>query len=414
MAEDDRPFFPATRQNALSRVEAFTPSMGRDYAARRNFDLGAGKHTGVSQLSPYVRRRLVLEQEIVEAAHGRHSPSASEKFVQEVVWRTYWKGWLEQRPTVWEDYRYEVAEEHEKLNRFGDLGESYATAVEGRTGIEPFDEWVHELKQTGYVHNHARMWFASIWIFTLRLPWALGADFFYEHLLDGDPASNTLSWRWVAGVHTAGRTYLARASNIAKFTEGRHNVPAGVLAPRAEPIGETEHPPATGIPELRAPDWKLRTGLILTEDDCHPESLFAQPSRFHACATVPTSMQRTVNGASRPVRDFETEALADTRARMAKAGFPATEALADSADIVAWATGHTLEQVVLPVVPVGTSRDALRPAMRALEDAGVRVCEVRREWDELLWPHATAGFFKLKKQIPSVVRTLLGESRKAA
>ncbi|WP_238189582.1 FAD-binding domain-containing protein [Methylobacterium frigidaeris] len=71
------------------------------------------------------------------------------------------------------------------------------------------------------------MWFASIWIFSLRLPWELGAEFFLRRLLDGDPASNTLSWRWVAGLHTRGRPYLARRDNIRDFTEGRHD-PAGL------------------------------------------------------------------------------------------------------------------------------------------------------------------------------------------
>ena len=62
------------------------------------------------------------------------------------------------------------------------------------------------------------MWFASIWIFTLNLPWELGANFFYKNLLDADPASNTLSWRWVAGLHTEGKFYLARQENIEKFS----------------------------------------------------------------------------------------------------------------------------------------------------------------------------------------------------
>ena len=94
----------------------------------------------------------------------------------------------------------------------------------GATAIEPFNDWVRELKETGYLHNHARMWFASIWIHTLELPWYLGADFFLKHLLDGDEAVNTLSWRWVAGLHTKGKTYLARASNIEKYTNGRYSL----------------------------------------------------------------------------------------------------------------------------------------------------------------------------------------------
>ncbi len=90
----------------------------------------------------------------------------------------------------------------------------------------------------GYLHNHARMWFASIWIFTLRLPWVLGADFFMRHLCDGDPASNTLSWRWVAGLHTRGKTYLARASNIATYTGGRFTPQDHDLAAFAPPLTE--------------------------------------------------------------------------------------------------------------------------------------------------------------------------------
>ncbi len=95
--------------------------------------------------------------------------------------------------------------------------------LSGSTGIDCFDHWAQELADTGYLHNHARMWFASIWIFTLELPWQLGADFFLTRLLDADPAANTLSWRWVAGLHTPGKHYLARASNIEKFTLGRFN-----------------------------------------------------------------------------------------------------------------------------------------------------------------------------------------------
>ena len=81
---------------------------GRDYASRRNFDLGAGKHTHVSCLSPYLRHRIITEKEVLKATLGRHSLQASEKFVQEVFWRTYWKGWLEMRPQIWRDYQHGV------------------------------------------------------------------------------------------------------------------------------------------------------------------------------------------------------------------------------------------------------------------------------------------------------------------
>ena len=86
------------------------------------------------------------------------------------------------------------------------------------TEIECFNDWVKELKNFNYLHNHTRMLFASIWIFTLKLPWQKGAEFFMKNLFDGDAASNTLSWRWVAGIQTKGKNYLAKSWNISKFT----------------------------------------------------------------------------------------------------------------------------------------------------------------------------------------------------
>ncbi|MEM8657814.1 MAG: FAD-binding domain-containing protein, partial [Pseudomonadota bacterium] len=119
-------------------------------------------------------------------------------------------------------------------------------------------------------HNHTRMWFASIWIFTLQLPWQLGADLFLRHLLDGDPASNTLSWRWVGGLHTVGKTYLARADNIRKFTNGRFD-PKG-LARAALPLEEDALHPVVALPAPRAvPDQAYV--LLRTEEDCAPMEL---------------------------------------------------------------------------------------------------------------------------------------------
>jgi deoxyribodipyrimidine photolyase len=209
----------ASRAEGLTRLTDFVPRAGRAYAAERNTDHGPGDPTNVSTLSPWVRHRLVTEREIVAAVLERHRLASAEKFVQEVYWRTYWKGWLERRPSVWTRYSASVAPTLDGLSAAERA--TYDDAVAGRTGIDGFDHWARELVETGYLHNHARMWFASIWIFTLRLPWQLGADFFLRHLLDGDPASNTLSWRWVAGLQTVGKTYLATADNIARYTDGR-------------------------------------------------------------------------------------------------------------------------------------------------------------------------------------------------
>ena len=141
----------------------------------------------------------------------------NEKFIQEVLWRVYWKGWLELRPNVWTDYLEELKDIKKNFMNNKD----YLDAIEGKTNIECFNEWVNELKKFNYLHNHTRMWFASIWIFTLNLPWQLGAEFFMEHLFDGDAASNTLGWKWVAGIQTQGKNYLATEWNIKKFTNNR-------------------------------------------------------------------------------------------------------------------------------------------------------------------------------------------------
>ena len=271
-----------SRDQALAALETFLPKAGSRYARERNEDRGPGAHTAVSQLSPFLRHRLLTEQEVASAAHGAHGRGA-EKFVQEVFWRTYFKGYLEHKPALWAHYRSALEED---LQRYGADEMAQATlqaALQGETGIEPFDAWLTELKETGYLHNHARMWFASIWIFTLRLPWTIGADLFMQHLLDGDPASNTLSWRWVAGLHTRGKHYLARAENIARYTGDRFG-PVGGLNENADPIEEAPPPSDMAVPHqplttLDEPCTALdpsADGLLLHEEDLHPES-FADP-----------------------------------------------------------------------------------------------------------------------------------------
>ena len=189
----------ASRTEGLERLAAFLPRAGSDYTRRRNFDLGWQDRSNVSMLSPYLRYRLVAEVEVVKAVLERYSARDADKFIQEVFWRGYFKCWLEAHPSVWLSYEADIRRLTRELSEDVALARRWGRAVEGRTGIECFDAWALELIETGYLHNHARMWFASIWIFTLGLPWQLGADFFLRHLIDGDPASNTLSWRWVGG-----------------------------------------------------------------------------------------------------------------------------------------------------------------------------------------------------------------------
>ena len=397
-----------SRAAGLDRLAAFAPRMGARYARERNHDHGAGRHVGVSCLSPWVRRRLVTERELVETALARHAASSAEKFVQEVVWRTYFKGWLEGRPCVWADYRAGLDTDLDEVAADSGLSRRLAAAEEGRTGLDCFDAWAAELVETGYLHNHARMWFASIWIFTLGLPWRVGADFFLRHLLDGDPASNTLGWRWVAGLHTRGKAYAARASNIARFTGGRFTPDPGDLGP-AVALEEEVPPPPAAPPRLPAPpEHDVRSVLLLHEDDCCVEDLIAAPAGLAGLGLMAATGGRSPREVAQPVADFDAGALHDAAARLAAAGAPEAKPLRgdDPAALADWAAAHGAGQIVTPYAPVGPVRDALDRAEPALARAGIRLAEIRRDWDSLVWPHATAGFFKVKKQIPRLLSEL--------
>ncbi len=391
--------FPPTRAAALDRLAAFLPEAGARYEAMRNTDGGPARAT-TSRLSPFLRHRLLTEQEVVERVLQSHGRAASAKFVQEVLWRTYWKGWLELRPAVWSRF---VAARDEHLRSLRDP-RALREGEEGRTGIEGFDDWARELVAHGYLHNHARMWFASIWIFTLRLPWELGADFFLRHLVDADPASNTLSWRWVAGLQTAGKTYLATAENIARFTNGRFS-PHG-LACEATALTEPPVPAAGKLPLSESVQGDAPALLLVTPEDMNPESLFASPGSFRA--VVVAREEPSLRGAH--ARAFVGEAVADTAARAAaRYGAPATcVASLDAETILRAASAASVRRVVTPYAPVGPVADAVSALEAALAREGIALARVRRRWDDALWPHALRGFFPFREKAPSLVAGLIG------
>ena len=382
--------FTPKRAAGLARLDQFASRTDQHYARQRNFDFGPDQRSNVSTLSPWIRHRLITEEEVLHATLARHSLSRAEKFVQEVFWRTYFKGWLEQRPGVWTAYQ-------DGLGRALDNDQgsrTYKDAIDGRTGIDCFDHWAHELVTTGYLHNHARMWFASIWIFTLRLPWELGADFFLRHLIDQDPASNTLSWRWVAGLHTKGKTYLARAANIAKYTGGRFN-PAGQLSTVAEPLTEPGlHPRVTMSPSAPIPQGEYL--LLVTREDCQIETQMprAPAGRLGLdCAAdispleVGSLSQSFTAGALQDACGDDVRLCTDWTDEIIKA--------AEAAGVKTVVTGYA------PVGPIASKLSDLK-----LGDAGITLCQTRRAYDSLAWPYATKGFFGLKKKIPLILREL--------
>lgn len=368
-----------------------------DYAATRNSVMPG--HGNVSGLSPWLRRRLLTEDEVVAAAAAQHGASAAEKFIQEVRWRTYWKGWLENRPAVWTSFIEGVARARDRLT--GERASMFSAAVAGRTDLACFNAWRDELVATGWLHNHARMWFASIWVFTLRLPWELGAAFFLEHLLDGDAASNTLSWRWVAGLHTPGKIYLARAENIARYAGSELAPPAGRLAEAAvapapekwERVVLSERPVSWGEVAARV---GRRPGLWLHGDDLCVEAgglAEAPVVAMHAGSAAgaeeacgvglgPAAWGRAAraDGAARAAAHFGVEAEGGEHDDFAGA-------------LAEWVRARRLSAVLAYEPPTGPGRAGAAALTAAGKAAGVPIVWIRRPGDAALWPRATAGFF---------------------
>lgn len=397
----------ATRDAGLALLDDFRPLMGRSYAEHRNTDRGPGRHVFVSRLSPYLRRRLVTEQETVEAALADHGPEAADAFIREVFWRGYFKGWLERRPQVWTAYVDGLQRDLAAAAADPALADRVAAAEGGRTGLACFDAWAQELTATGYLHNHARMWFASIWIFTLKLDWRLGADFFLRHLMDADAASNTLSWRWVAGLHTKGKHYLARADNIARYTSGR---PEGALAAarlagdEAEPLTEPQDYARQKL-DLPAPvspaDLARPFALLLHDEAAH-----------HAPLALPTAPALVIAAARPEARSpgaLGSHALGF--AQGALAGGMAEAAAAFACPAAQWRAGEPLapllagagvERIAMPYVPAGWTRDAIAPDLAPLAAKG-RVVTLLGDLDRATWPLAKAGFFGVAKAIDSLL-----------
>lgn len=245
-----------TRSAGTARLKNFMPRTGKAYAQARNFIFAPEDRSNIScsrRSNAYSAETFVVEQ------------NPSRKFSSALTAR-------DGLSNVCSSYRRELQCSVDFLEANPSLANRYAEAIETRTGIDCFDTWARELVTNGDLHNHSPMWFASMWIFVLQLPWQLGADFFYRHLLSGDSASNTLSWRSVGGLHIKGKTYLARSSNIARFNNGRFNS-AGQLAAVAPALEEDGVGASIPLSPADPFPQEQQYGLLITEEDYHPESL---------------------------------------------------------------------------------------------------------------------------------------------
>ena len=130
-----------SRNTALENLDNFIDTNLGDYSKLRNFDFGPDKRSNTSCLSPYITHGIINEKEVISKSLGKFSFSKNEKFIQEVLWRTYWKGWMELRSGVWDDYLIDLKKVKEEFKD----DKNYLNAIEGNTEIECFNAWVNEL-----------------------------------------------------------------------------------------------------------------------------------------------------------------------------------------------------------------------------------------------------------------------------
>jgi hypothetical protein len=373
--------FEASRAKALNQLNNFVENNLGEYSKLRNFDFGPENRTNISCLSPYITHGIINEQEIIRKALSKFSFSKNEKFIQEVLWRTYWKGWLELRPNVWTDY---LAELNQIKNEFQD-NQDYLSAIDGKTDIECFNAWVNELKDNNYLHNHTRMWFASIWIFTLELPWQLGAELFMQHLYDGDAASNTLGWRWVAGVQTQGKHYLASEWNIKKFTNNRfQNINLNENAPPKT----SEKSYQIIKQDLNNPQNIEEKNLLIFENNLSFEITDFKEKNFKKIYLVSNNNENRSIKLSEKLVKFKSQLIEDQGQRLKDQSIDYQ--VVDISELTKIDNCYGLYPTV------GENLDFLN-------SNNLKINFLYRNLDQLAWQYCNKGFFNFKNYIPKIV-----------
>jgi hypothetical protein len=376
--------FEASKAAALNRLNNFVEQNLSEYSKLRNFDFGPENRTNISGLSPYITHGVINEKEVIEKSLSKFSFSKNEKFIQEVLWRTYWKGWLELRPNVWTDY---VAELNKIREEYKD-NQNYKNAIDGKTNIECFNYWVTELKENNYLHNHTRMWFASIWIFTLELPWQLGAEFFMQHLYDGDSASNTLGWRWVAGIQTQGKHYLASEWNIKKFTNNRfNNIKLNETAPPK--VSEKTY-------SIVKQDFSNKNtddeNLFIFENSLSFETTDFQNHKFKKIYIISNKNENRSIKLSEKVIKFKSLLISDQKQRL--------ENNSINCEVVDISEVKNINEKVIALYPtVGENLDYLN-------SNNLKIDFLYRKLDQYSWQYCNKGFFNFKNYIPKIISSL--------
>jgi deoxyribodipyrimidine photo-lyase len=196
--------FPTDYIEILNRIDSIDPIR---YSATRNF-----KNGHVTKLSPYISRGVISTRFVYEKLVEKgYNLKKCEKFIQELAWRDFWQQiWVTKGNLIDKDL---------KRPQEGFIDNMIAKSIiKAETGINSADKEIRNLYGSGYMHNHMRMYIASIATNISKSHWKLPAKWMYYHLLDGDWASNGLSWQWVAGSNS-NKKYYANQDNINKYFE---------------------------------------------------------------------------------------------------------------------------------------------------------------------------------------------------
>ena len=370
--------FEISRDGALKKLDNFINAELPNYNFKRNFDLGPEDKSNVSCLSPYISHRLITEYEVAKIVLAKFPYQKVEKYIQEIFWRVYWKGWLELRPQVWSDFTEDLKALKEDDN--------YKKAINGETQIKCFNDWVNELKENNYLHNHTRMWFASIWIFTLNLPWQKGAEFFMKHLFDGDAASNTLSWRWVAGLQTKGKHYVAQAWNISKFTNNKYqNVK---LNENALPLTDKREYKLSPI-NLDYDD-NANENLLVFENELNLENHKLKNYK-NIYLILLTNEVRKIK-LEKKVLDFKTQIINDQKKRLDQIKvINETELQSSAKETISFDVIHP---------SIGENYSYLNSLRKKLN---LKLNFILNEEDKFSWQFSNKGYFNFKNNIPNIL-----------
>ena len=377
--------FEASRAKAVDKLNHFVENNLFEYSRLRNFDFGPDNRSNISCLSPYITHGIINELEVIDKSLKKFSFVKNEKFIQEVLWRVYWKGWLELRPNVWSDYLKELNNLKSEFKN----NQNYIDAIEGKTNLQCFNEWVNELKVNNYLHNHARMWFASIWTFTLELPWQLGAEFFMKHLYDGDAASNTLGWRWVAGIQTQGKHYLASEWNIKKFTNNRfQNIK---LNENATPkISEKSY--SIIKQDFNNPKNLEEKNLLIFENNLSFEITDFKENKFKKIYIILNKNENRSIKLSEKLLKFKSLLIEDQKQRLKDKSI--------DCEVIDISEIKNIENYYGLYPTVGENLDYLNLN-------NLKVDFLYRNLDELAWQYCNKGFFNFKNYIPKIITDLV-------